>query len=306
MKLDARAKGRKALAEIRKRAVLRVEAGESPEDVISKLGMHRSNIYRWMSQYREGGLEALEEKKSPGRPPKLDDRQLERLYEIILNESPLRLNFEFSLWTREMVGRLIRDEFHVRMSEGSVGRLLRKLGLFPQKPLSKAFQRDEGTRKAWTEEIFPEIRKLARKEGAIVLYVDEASVQSDHHSGRTCASSDKSSAIEQTSSRFETNMIFAVSPLGEFRFMTFHPPMNAERFTEFLERVMHDVLERIFLILEGHSVYMSREVKEFVRATDGKLRVFVIPPYSPALNPDEWVMELVEESSPHPTGDIKL
>ncbi|HEB86110.1 MAG TPA: hypothetical protein ENI68_03705, partial [Gammaproteobacteria bacterium] len=30
-------------------------------------------------------------------------------------------------------------------------------------------------------------------------------------------------------------------------------------------------------------------VKEFVATTDGKLRLFILPPYSPHLNPDEWV-----------------
>jgi transposase len=30
-------------------------------------------------------------------------------------------------------------------------------------------------------------------------------------------------------------------------------------------------------------------VKRFVQSTEGKLRLFFLPPYSPDLNPDEWV-----------------
>jgi transposase len=30
-------------------------------------------------------------------------------------------------------------------------------------------------------------------------------------------------------------------------------------------------------------------VKEYVAKTGGKLRLFILPPYSPHLNPDEWV-----------------
>jgi transposase len=39
-----------------------------------------------------------------------------------------------------MVRELIRREFGVRLSEPSVGRLLRKLGLSPQRPLYRAWQ----------------------------------------------------------------------------------------------------------------------------------------------------------------------
>jgi transposase len=43
------------------------------------------------------------------------------------------LQFAFALWTRAMVRELIRREFGVRLWEVSVGRLLRKLGLSPQR-----------------------------------------------------------------------------------------------------------------------------------------------------------------------------
>jgi transposase len=262
---------------------------EPHPNVIAALGMHRSNIYRWLAEYREGGLEALDRRKAPGKPPKLNGQQLEKLYSIITSNNPLQLNFEFALWTREMIRELIREQFHVRLSAISVGRLLHKLGLSPQKPLYHAYQRDEEKRRVWTEELYPEIRKLARKEGATIFFGDEASVRSDHHRGRTWAPVGQTPVIQQTGARFSVNMVSAVSPRGDFRFMTFQGSMNAERFIEFLKRMMHNVKEKIFLVLDGHPVHKSKRVKEFVESTDGKLRIFILPPYSPDLNPDEWV-----------------
>lgn len=46
MNLDGRKINRDTLTEIRIRAVMRVEEGESPEEVIATLGFHRSAIYR--------------------------------------------------------------------------------------------------------------------------------------------------------------------------------------------------------------------------------------------------------------------
>ena len=45
----------------------------------------------------------------------------------------------------------------------------------------------------------------------------------------------------------------------------------------------------IYLIVDGHPVHRSTLVKSFVESTEGKLKLFYLPPYSPELNPDEQV-----------------
>ena len=286
---DGRKLKHETLEELRIRAVQQVEAGESPELVIQALGFHRSSIYNWLASYREGGIEALKSRKALGRAPKLKGRQLQQLYNIITSKNPLNLKFEFALWTRAMIRDLIRSKFHVRLSDVSVGRLLRKLGLSPQRPLRRAFQRDEEKVKEWQEKAYPEIQKLAKKEKATIYFGDEASIRSDYHSGTTWAPVGKTPVVETTGTRFSVNMISAVSAKGQLRFMAFNGKMNADKFIEFLQRLIYKAKRPIFLILDGHPVHKSRKVKEFVATTDGKLRLFILPPYSPHLNPDEWV-----------------
>jgi len=71
--------------------------------------------------------------------------------------------------------------------------------------------------------------------------------------------------------------------------MTFEGRMNADRFIEFLKRLIYRQDKPIFLILDGHPVHKSKKVKKFVSSTNRMLRIFILPPYSPHLNPDEWV-----------------
>ena len=130
-------------------------------------GMHRSNIYKWIAKYREGGLDALKARKAAGPEPKLNWLQLLPLYRNVAGEYPFQLGFEFALRTHSMEREATRKAFKVRLSDASVGRLLRKLGLSPQRPLHRAYQRDEEKAQAWRTRAFPQIRKLAQKEGAI-------------------------------------------------------------------------------------------------------------------------------------------
>lgn len=287
--LDGRNLSHEALEEIRIRAVKRVESGESPEDVIAALGLHRSSIYKWIAAYREGGLDALKSRKAAGPAPKLSGPQFRGLFVIITHGNPLQLGFEFALWTRAMVRQVIREEFDVRLSDVSVGRLLRKMGLSPQRPLRRAYQRDEERVKAWREHAYPEIQKLAKHAGATIYFGDEASLRSDGHSGTTWAPTGETPVIERTGARFSVNMISAVSAQGHLRFMTIDGRMNADRFIEFFKRLTYRATNPVFLILDGHPVHKSKRVQEYVAATNGQLRLFILPPYSPHLNPDEWV-----------------
>ncbi len=288
-KWDGRALDHKTLEEIRIRAVRRVEAGESPEDVIRTLGFGRTVIYSWLAKYREGGIDALRAKSISGRPSKMTGRQLEWVYKTVTGKNPLQLRFEFALWTRWMVRELIREKFGVRLSEVSVGRMLRKLGLSPQRPLRRAYERDPELVASWREKEFPKIRSLAKKERATLYFSDEAGVRSDFHAGTTWAPKGQTPVVPATGQRFGMNLISAISPRGDFRFMTVEGRMNAERFIEFLKRLLYNASRPVFLIVDRHPSHRAKKVLEFVRSTEGRLRLFFLPPYAPDLNPDEHV-----------------
>ena len=47
--------------------------------------------------------------------------------------------------------------------------------------------------------------------------------------------------------------------------------------------------------MDGHPVHKAKKVSEFVKEkADGRLSIFFLPPYSPDLNPDEWVWNNVK------------
>lgn len=292
--MDGRKLSHEVREEIRLRAVERVEAGESPEDVVRTLGFHRSCIYEWLARFREGGREALRYKRIPGRKPKLSGKQLKRVYDLVTLKDPRQLKFEFALWTRDMVRELIRREFGVHLSTVSVGRLLRRLGLSPQRPLRRAYQQDAASVQSWRELEYPAIQEAARRAGASIYFADEAGVRSDYHSGTTWAPVGKTPMVKATGARFGLNLISAISPRGEMRFMVYPGRLVAATFIQFLRRLLHDSARPVFLIVDRHPAHRAAAVARFVESTRGQLRIFFLPSYSPELNPDELVWNHVK------------
>jgi transposase len=287
MKTDCRALDHKTLSELRKRAVARVQAGESPTVVANVLGVHIRTMFRWLALYRAGGRQNLRAGKRGGRPPKLDGMALKWIYNTVTLKNPLQLKFPFALWTSSMIGELIRKRFGVRLSRSSVCRLLGQMGLSAQRPLWRAYQQDPEAVRRWTEEEYPAIRRRARKLGAEIYFGDEAGVRSDFHSGTTWGQRGKTPIVSSTGARFGANMISAVSAQGKLRFMVKKGRVTATAFLEFLKRLLVNAERPIFLIVDGHPTHKAKCVRKFVDAQQGKLELFYLPGYSPELNPDE-------------------
>ncbi|MEU3290322.1 helix-turn-helix domain-containing protein [Streptomyces longwoodensis] len=69
---------RPQLAEARRmRAAELFEQGRPSSEVARAVGMHPESVRRWKRLWEQGGVQALRRRSAPGRPPKLDDAQVE-------------------------------------------------------------------------------------------------------------------------------------------------------------------------------------------------------------------------------------
>lgn len=267
-----------------------VQAGENPEVVARSLRINRRTIFGWLAQYRQGGWGALNAKPLFGRPPKLNARAMQWVFDTVTRKNPLQLNFPFALWTREMVAKLIKDKFGVTLSANSVGRLLAQLGITCQKPLHRAQERDEALVQQWLKKEYPGIKALAGREKAEIFFGDAAHMRSDHHAGRTWGRKGQTPVVETTGARHGMSLISAISARGHMRFMIKEKGgVDAAVFIEFLKRLVTGAKRAIFLIVDRGSAHTAKMTKAFVESLNGRLRLFYLPPYSPDRNPDELV-----------------
>ena len=168
-------------------AIERVREGESPAAVIASYGFNRTTIYKWIKAAMQPGvgIKALRSTKATGRPRTLSAAQERQVFRWVNGHDPRQYGLDFGLWTRAVVAELIAQKFGVTIGVSAVGELLAKLGLTPQKPLQRAYQRDPEAIERWQRETFPAIARQARKQGGEVLFWDESGFRADTVHGRS-------------------------------------------------------------------------------------------------------------------------
>lgn len=137
--------GRKIPHEVRE--AIRIEAihkwldGATVKSLSEEYGTDESCIYRWIGRYRTGGMEALKTRPiAHSKNAKLSPEQREALTRIILTKDPTAYGVYKTLWSRDIIASVIRTEFNVTMHPAAVSKMLRKMGLTPQRPVRKAWQ----------------------------------------------------------------------------------------------------------------------------------------------------------------------
>jgi hypothetical protein len=101
---------------------------------------------------------------------------------------PDQLKLPFYLWTRAAVASLIAREYGIKVSLVTVGRYLRAWGLSPQKPVRRAYERNEAAITRWLKQEYPAIARQAKREKAAIYWGDEMGLRSDHVTGTSlCA-----------------------------------------------------------------------------------------------------------------------
>lgn len=253
-------------------------------------GITERGVNKIWSLYKTGGKRALYSKKRGVQGGmKLKKDQAYKVRQLIKDKLPEQLKLPFGLWTREAVQQLISVRFGIELSRWQVGRYLKKWGYTPQKPIKKAFEQKPENVKKWLEEQYPAIQQKAKAEKATIYFGDETGCRSDHQAGKSYAPKGETPIIKATGKRYTVNMISAISNRGHLQFMLMDKGFNSEVFKTFLNQMIKYSKTKVFFITDNHPAHKTIKLNQWLEENKEKLEVFFIPPYSPELNPQEYV-----------------
>ena len=202
---------------------------------------------------------------------------------------PRQFQLAFCLWTLAIIRVVLKKQKGVELSKSAVCRLLQQMGLSPQRPLYRSYQQDPKELEKYLQRTFPKLKRLAKRLGAEIYFVDESAVRSDHHRGTTWGAVGQTPVVEDSGDRFGMKLISAVSPRGDMRFAVIEGTMNSDKFIAFLKKLHADAGKPIIVIADNASYHSSGKVQKFALESAEGIHLGYLPKYAPELNPDEQV-----------------
>lgn len=270
-----------------------IGSGLSYAEAARRYGVSATAVANWARAVRRRGEPARAQARRgrrAGEVAKLAPWQQAQIVRQIRERNPDQLRLPFALWTREAVRDLVLLRFAVRLAIRTVGDYLRRWGFTPQKPVQRAYERDQAAVERWLAASYPALRARAKRERAMILWGDEMGIRSDHARGRSFAPSGETPIVGKTGKRFSVNVIQAVGNRGELWFRVFAGRFTQEVFIDFLRRLLKTTKGRkLILIVDGHPGHRGKQARAFIEVHAELLEVVFLPGYSPDLNPAKYL-----------------
>ena len=267
------------------------QAGWKQRHIAVALGVCDSTISRWITRVRREGHSALLSHPPHGCHPKLEPKQL-RLIPDFLSHGAEAYGFRGEVWTGARVAKVIAEEFGVTYNKGHVARLLKDLGWTPQLPITRAMQRNEEEIERWRSEVWPELKAQARRERRTLVFLDEAGFYLLPGRVRTYAPAGHTPVLHEWRTRDHLSVMGAVTPTSRIYVLVRQESLNGLHTIEFVKHLIRHVGPRLLVIWDRSPIHRRAAVKEFLGTYACRnVRVEILPPYAPDLNPVEWAWQ---------------
>jgi transposase len=121
--------------------VLLVAQGMTCPRVAQMLGDSHHTVVNWVQRFETNGLAGLADGQRPGRPSRLDDKELAKV-EAALRRSPGEFGLTTHMWDGPTLSEFLSKELGVKLKVRQCQRLFRQLGFRLRKPRPQVAQSD--------------------------------------------------------------------------------------------------------------------------------------------------------------------
>ncbi len=280
-------------------ALLLLADEHSPAAVAARLGVGRSTIYSWLHAFLVDGWASLRGRTPPGRPAKLSPTQKQRLSALI-SAGPEAAGYTTGCWHSALIQDLIYREFGHLYNVHYISELLRNLGFSYQKARFVADHLDEVRRERWRTLEWPAIVRAARRQGALLLFGDEASFAQWGSLGYTWARQGQQPLVKTCGKRKGYKVFGLIEYFtGRLFYRGQTERFTADSYCAFLQTVLASTTQPVILIQDGARYHTAAKTQAFFATHAQRLTVYQLPGYSPDYNPIEHLWRNVKRHSTH-------
>lgn len=281
-------------AERRIRAIKALVIGITYDQVLGLFEICERTLRRWVAAYNRQGIDALIDRRHPGRPKIIQAEQAE-YFETVIQDPKLA---DETHWTARKFHGWIAKTTELEVSYRTVVRLFHERGFALKVPRPWPNRQDEEKR----EKFRKELAGLLENKEVDIWFQDEMGVEGDPRPRRRWAKKGSKPTVTKNGEHLRMNVCGMVCPRTGEAFMLEFSHSDREVFQAFLNEANKDIAPgrpRQIVVLDNASWHKSAKLNW------GRFEPLFLPPYSPDMNPierlwlvikGEWFTDFVAKS----------
>jgi len=301
-KIDLRKCTSEALYELKKVAVNLKKKGFHAVEIEQMTGIDYRRVSDYWCEYKANGKVLMPKVRGrkDGEQKSLTLEQENEVKKLIVDKTPDQLKFDCFLWDLRSVQGLIKERFGVELCKEAVREYLMSWGMSSQRPSKRAYKQSAEEVKTFKNETFPAIQERAKAENAEIFFADETGIYNTAYNPRGYAPVGKTPVVRVEVGRERVNVLAAISFGGHRKFIAYEENTTQQKLLAFMQALISDQQRRrrkkVFLFLDNLRVHHGKQVKEFLEENPDQIEVFYFPSYSPDLNPEELLNNVMKQS----------
>jgi len=281
--------------------LLYVIDGKDASEVAEILNLSVQTVRNYVKAFLLRKLESLVYRFSPGRPAKLSVAERKELSEAI-DAGPEAAGFDCGCWNTALIREWIFNHFEVEYNAQYIAELLDGMGYSYQRGrfISDHLPDVLAEQEEWLNQTWPEILRLAKEKGAMILFGDEASFAQWGSLSYTWARKGRQPTVPTCGTRKAYKVMGLIDFLsGAFFYKAHTGRFNSETYQAFLSEVLKKTDQHLIIIQDGARYHTSKAMEQFFVENAQRMTKFSLPRYSPEYNPIEYLWRNVKKQATH-------
>lgn len=287
--------------------VVNLVHGRSPTLTAQALNVSRSTVYRVAQRFCEQGEPGLLDHREDNGEPKLDERYLSILYEVV-RSCPEDHGWSRPTWTRELLVATMRKKTGVHIHVATMSRALAMIHARRGRPrpvVECPWSKPAKTRR------LNQIRQLLAglTRGHVAVYEDEVDIHLNPKIGWDWMVRGQQKEVLTPGQNVKRYLAGALDAVTGQLIWVQAERKNSGLFIALLEKLaaVNPKAKVIHVILDNFRIHSSRIAQMAIRAFGGRFVLHFLPPYCPNDNKIERVWEDLhaQVTRNHRCSDIK-
>jgi transposase len=268
-------------------AIIMLLTGSSREQVCAAVGKKEPAVRQWVKNFNDAGIDGLIDNR-PGAPRKIPCERHAELRQALLDPAAA----ERAAWSATAFHGWLNEQARIECGYDTVRRFIAGQGFTLQRPRPYPDRRDKPEAQLAREQHRARLKELAALPDVDIWYSDESGIEGEPRPYAQYAPKGQRPRVIKNGDHLRLNVIGLVCPrTGEF-FAIEASHCDTALFQAFLDeanRCLSPSRRRNIMIVDNASWHHSK------RLDWGAFEPMFLPPYSPDLNPIEWLWHAMKQ-----------